>query len=153
MSKGSWLYSCPAVDTAGAYVVSQAGGLLLTKTARAVGLGQALSAQLSRWRRLPATHDLAKVVLDLEVTLALGGDCLSDIAVLHAEPASTAGWEASDPTVSRLIDRPTELASGTSAARATSVDCHTRPPESATQDRARPVKITCGPRTKETGRH
>lgn len=49
-------------------------------------------------------HDPAKVVLDLAVTLALGGDCLADVAVLRAEP-SVYGPVASDPTVSRVIDR------------------------------------------------
>ena len=35
--------------------------------------------------------------------MALGGDCLADIAVLRAEP-ELFGPVASDPTVSRLID-------------------------------------------------
>jgi hypothetical protein len=37
VSKRSGFYPCPAVDTAGSNVVSQAGGLLLTETIRAVG--------------------------------------------------------------------------------------------------------------------
>jgi hypothetical protein len=49
-------------------------------------------------------HDTAKILLDLAVTLALGGDCLADIAVLRAEP-EVYGPMASDPTVSRTIDR------------------------------------------------
>lgn len=36
--------------------------------------------------------------------LALGGDCLADIALLRAEP-DVYGLVASDPTVSRAIDR------------------------------------------------
>ncbi|GAA4384099.1 hypothetical protein GCM10023088_52060 [Actinomadura verrucosospora] len=47
-------------------------------------------------------HDPGKVVADLAVMLALGGDCLSDIAVLRAEP-ELLGPVASDPTVSRLV--------------------------------------------------
>ncbi|QYN34041.1 transposase [Pseudonocardia sp. DSM 110487] len=43
-------------------------------------------------------------MLDLAVTLALGGDCLVDIAVLRAEPGLF-GPVASDRTVSRAIDR------------------------------------------------
>jgi hypothetical protein len=43
-------------------------------------------------------------VLDLAVTLALGGDCLADIALLCAEP-ELFGPVALDPTVSRRIDR------------------------------------------------
>ena len=33
-----------------------------------------------------AVHDPAKVLSDLAVTLAVGGDCLADLAVLRAEP-------------------------------------------------------------------
>ena len=42
-----------------------------------------------------AVHDPGKVLLDLAVTLALGGDCLADVAVLRAEAGS-----ASPPTSS-----------------------------------------------------
>lgn len=44
-----------------------------------------------------------KVLLDLALAVALGGDCLSDLAVLRAEPGLF-GRVASDPTVSRLVD-------------------------------------------------
>jgi hypothetical protein len=47
-------------------------------------------------------HDPGKILTDLVVTLALGGDCLADVAVLRAEP-ELAGPVASDPVVSRLI--------------------------------------------------
>ena len=104
MSKRSGFYPGPVVDTAGSRVVSQAGGLLLTETVRAVGLDRELSAALGPWRLPNAVHDPAKVVLDLAVTLALGGDCLADIAVARAEPG-VYGPVASDPTVSRVIDR------------------------------------------------
>jgi hypothetical protein len=85
-------------------VVSQAGAILLTETVRAVGLDGGLSAALGRWRPATAVHDPAKVLLDLAVTLAIGGDCLADIAVLRAEPGLF-GRVASDPTVSRTVDR------------------------------------------------
>jgi hypothetical protein len=49
-------------------------------------------------------HEPAKVLTDLAVALAAGGDCLADIAVLRAEP-DVYGRVASDPTVSRTIDR------------------------------------------------
>ena len=104
MSKRSGFYPCPIVDTAGSQVVSHAGGLLLTETVRAVGLDRALSAALARWRSSFAVHDPAKVLLDLAVALAVGGDCLADIAILRAEP-DVYGRVASDPTVSRTIDR------------------------------------------------
>jgi hypothetical protein len=47
-------------------------------------------------------HDPGKILTDLVVALALGGDCLADIAVLRAEP-ELAGPVASDPVMSRLI--------------------------------------------------
>jgi hypothetical protein len=77
--------------------------VLLTAAIGRVGLDRALSQALARWRKPHAVHDPAKVVLDLAVTLALGGDCLADIALLRSEPG-VFGLVASDPTVSRTID-------------------------------------------------
>jgi hypothetical protein len=68
------------------------------------GLDSGLSAGLERWRAPRAVHDPGKIIADLAVMLALGGDCLADIAVLRAEPALF-GPVASDPVVSRLISR------------------------------------------------
>ena len=107
-------YPRPTVISGSVSAVGQAGGVLLTETIRAAGLDAGLSAGLARWRRPGAVHDPGKVVLDLAVTLALGGDCLADIAVLRAEPG-VYGSVASDPTVSRTItalaaDAPASLA-------------------------------------------
>ncbi|WP_410007850.1 IS1380 family transposase [Planotetraspora sp. A-T 1434] len=106
----------------GAGLVSQAGGLLLLETLRVTGLDKALSAQLERWRPARAIHDPGKVIADLALTLALGGDCLADIAMLRAQPGLF-GLVASDPTVSRLIDAlaadPTGALKAIRAARAT----------------------------------
>jgi len=49
-----------------------------------------------------AIHDPGKIITDLALSLALGGDCLADLAVLRAEPG-VYGRVASDPTVSRAI--------------------------------------------------
>jgi hypothetical protein len=97
------LYPRVQVDTFGMGVVSQSGGLGLVEMVRASGLDRALSAALARWRKPMAIHDPGKVMTDLAVSLALGGDCLADIALLRAEPA-VFGRVASDPTVSRTID-------------------------------------------------
>jgi len=97
------LYPRLIVDTGRVSAVGQAGGVLLTETIRASGLGVGLSAALGCWRRPTAVHDPAKIVLDLALTLALGGDCLADVALLRAEPG-VYGRVASDPTVSRTID-------------------------------------------------
>ena len=103
MKKATGFYPRVHVDAAGSGVVSQAGGLTLTETVRASGIDRALSVALEPWHRPTAVHDPAKVMLDLAVTLALGGDCLADVAVLRAEPG-VYGPVASDPTVSRTID-------------------------------------------------
>ena len=92
------------VSADGKGIVSQPGGLLLTRTLAATGLGRGLSAGLARWRAPRAVHDPGKIVADLAVTVALGGDCLADIALLRAEPGLF-GPVASDPVVSRLVAR------------------------------------------------
>lgn len=103
MKKRSRFFPRVQVDTSASGAVGQAGGVLLTETVAATGLDRALSAALAPWRRPLAVHDPGKVVLDLALTLALGGDCLADIALLRAEPGLY-GPVASDPTVSRTID-------------------------------------------------
>ncbi len=50
-------------------------------------------------------HDPGKILLDVALAVALGGDCLTDVGILRAEPA-VIGPVASDPTVSRLISKP-----------------------------------------------
>jgi hypothetical protein len=86
----------------GESLLCSAGGSLLVDTARAVGLDAALRQQLAPWRLGRARHDPGKVVLDLAVAIALGGDCLADVAVVRCQP-ELFGDVASDPTVSRLI--------------------------------------------------
>ena len=104
MKNTTCLYPRLRVDTTtGCSAVGQAGGVLLTDTIRLSGLGVELSAALGRWRKPTAVHDPAKIILDLAVALALGGDCLADIAVVRAE-SGIYGRVASDPTVSRTID-------------------------------------------------
>jgi hypothetical protein len=103
MQQRSGLYPRVDVDTAGSRLVSQAGGTVLVETVGVSGLGGALSQALASWRRPNVVHEPAKVICDLAVTLALGGDCLADIALLSAQP-QLFGRVASDPTVSRTID-------------------------------------------------
>ena len=104
MKKTTGFYPRLAVDAKGGSAVGQAGGVLLTSTVKAAGLDAALSAALAPWRPAGATHDPAKVLLDLALTLALGGDTCSDLAVVRAEPA-VFGSVAFDPTASRTIAR------------------------------------------------
>jgi hypothetical protein len=101
--KSIGLYPRVHVDMKGTAVVSQAGGVALVETVRAAGLDRSLSRSLAPWRKAMAIQDPGKVIADLAVALALGGDCLADVALLRAEPA-VFGRVASDPTVSRTID-------------------------------------------------
>src|SRR4051794_17642253 len=93
-----------AVDGRGARVLPNAGAVLLLRTAEGAGLEAALGEAAGPWRAPWARHDPGKVLLDLAVSLAIGGDCLADVAQLRAAP-EVFGPVASDPTVSRLIDR------------------------------------------------
>jgi hypothetical protein len=96
-------YPALTVDGDGSSVVPHAGTTVLLHTAHAVGLTSALGEALAPWRRPLARHDPGKIVLDLAVSLAIGGDCLADIGQLRAAP-ELFGQVASDPTVSRCID-------------------------------------------------
>lgn len=88
----------------GAGIVSHAGTILLTRTAEVTGLTGALRSSLTPWSSVAAIHDPAKILLDLAVSIAAGGDCLADIATVRDHDQAF-GPVASDPTVSRLISR------------------------------------------------
>ena len=90
------------VSADGTGIVSQGGGVLLAHTLRATGLDRGLDAALERWRQPRAVHSPGKIVTDLAVAVALGGDCLADVAMLRAQP-ELFGQAASDPVVSRLV--------------------------------------------------
>jgi len=93
-----------AVSADGRGLVSQGGAVLLWETMRVTGLGRGLSQGLARWRAPRAVHDPGKIIADLAAAVALGGDCLADIAVLREQP-QLAGPVASDPVVSRLVSQ------------------------------------------------
>ena len=61
-----------------------------------------MSQALLPWRSVRAWHDPGKIITDLAVAVALGGDCMADMAVVRAQPGLF-GPVASDPTVSRLV--------------------------------------------------
>ncbi|MFE2490208.1 transposase [Streptomyces mirabilis] len=103
VKKSMGSYRHVRVAGGGRAVVSQAGGILLVETARKTGLDQAISAALAPWCKSRAPHDPGKILLDVALAVALGGDCLADVGMLRAEQA-VFGTVASDPTVSRLID-------------------------------------------------
>jgi hypothetical protein len=85
-------------------LVSHAGAALLAEVADRVGLTGELSRALFGVRERRGQHDPGRVIRDLAVMLADGGDCLSDLrAVRDQEPLF--GSVASDSTAFRLIDR------------------------------------------------
>jgi hypothetical protein len=90
------------VSADGRGLACHAGGALLARTAALTGLQESLSAGLARWRAARAVHDPGKIITDLAMTLALGGDCLADVAAVRAQPALF-GPVASDPVISRLV--------------------------------------------------
>lgn len=85
-------------------LASSTGAVTLLRTVAVGRLAKELSAHLSPWRAVRAVHDPGKTILDLALAVALGGDCLADVAVVRAQP-ELFGPVASDPTISRLIDR------------------------------------------------
>src|SRR5260370_20880302 len=112
------------VSADGTGIVSQAGGLLLAQTLRLTGLDCGLAAALGRWRAARAVHDPGKIIADLAVTLAMGGDCPADIAMLRAQPQLFVPG-ASDPVVSRLIAPPAaDLPPALTATRAPPAAAH-----------------------------
>ena len=118
-------YPSLKVDGQGSGLVSHAGTTALLAVAQKTGLDQALSEELTIWRKPLATHDPGKIVLDLAVAVAAGADCASDLSLLRTQP-KVFGLIASDSTVFRTVamladDAPKALqalASATATARA-----------------------------------
>jgi Transposase DDE domain group 1 len=102
------------VTTDGVGVVGHAGAALLRELADRVGLTGALGWRGPQGRR---RHLDAAVLRDLAVTLADGGDCLSDLAALRDQP-ELFGPVASTPTAWRVLDRIARDADGLARLRA-----------------------------------
>ena len=84
--------------------MSHAGAALVAEVADRSGLTRELSGALAGLRERRGRHDPGRVIRDLAVMLADGGDCLSDLrAVRDQQPLF--GPVASDTTAFRLIDR------------------------------------------------
>src|SRR5919201_31506 len=91
------------VASDGEGLVSHAGAGLLAEAADRIGLTSALSGALAGIRQRRGKHDPGRVVRDLAVMVADGGDCLSDLrAVRDQQPLF--GAVASDATAFRVID-------------------------------------------------
>lgn len=75
---------------------------MVNEMIRVAGLRPVLSRALRPWRSARARHDPGKVLLDVAIAVALGGDCLADVAAVRAQ-RDLFGVVASDPTVCRLF--------------------------------------------------
>lgn len=84
-------------------LVTHAGSALLAGAADKVGLTGALGAQLRPLRRRGGGHDPGRVIRDLAVVLADGGDCLSDLSTM-TDQVALFGAVASRSTAFRVID-------------------------------------------------
>jgi len=84
--------------------VSHAGSALLAGMAERTGLTGALSRELGGVRRRRGSHDPGRVIADLAVMLADGGDCLSDLRAMR-DQAPLFGLVASASTAFRLVDQ------------------------------------------------
>jgi Transposase DDE domain group 1 len=91
------------VTADGRGVVSHAGARLVADMAERAGLGTDLSEALAPIVRRRRRHDPGEVLVDLAVTLADGGECVSDLQVLRDQP-SLFGDVASQPTAWRVLD-------------------------------------------------
>jgi hypothetical protein len=84
--------------------VSHAGSALLAQVADKLGLTRSLSLRLAGLKQRRRGHDPGRVIRDLAVMLADGGECVSDLGAVRDQDALF-GPVASDSTAFRVIDR------------------------------------------------
>jgi hypothetical protein len=92
------------VTADGAGVVGHAGAALLAELADRLGLTAALGWRTGQGQTRRHRHQAGRVLRDLAVLLADGGDCLSDLAVLRDQP-ELFGPVASTATAWRVVER------------------------------------------------
>jgi hypothetical protein len=85
-------------------LVSHAGSALLAQAADKLGLTKALSLRLGAIKQRRRGHDPGRVIRDLAVMLADGGECVADLGGVRDQEALF-GPVASDSTAFRVIDR------------------------------------------------
>ena len=104
-------------------IVSHAGSRLLGDLSDRLGLTDGLSEAMAPTKCRRRGHDRGEVLADLAVTVAGGGEAISDLAVLRNQPRLF-GEVASNPTAWRTLEAIDEdtlarIASARAAARAT----------------------------------
>jgi hypothetical protein len=91
------------VTADGRGVASHAGSRLLADLAEVTGLAQGYADAMRGSRQRCSRHDPGRVLVDLAVMLADGGEAISDLAVLR-EQAGVFGAVASTATAWRVLD-------------------------------------------------
>jgi hypothetical protein len=102
MRDGRWVTVEVTADGAG--LVSHAGTALLGQVADMLGLTSVLSSRLGVLKQRRRGHDPGRVIRDLAVMLADGGECVSDLGAVREHDALF-GEVASDSTAFRTVDR------------------------------------------------
>jgi hypothetical protein len=92
------------VTADGAGLVSHAGSALLAQVADKVGLTRAVSLRLAALKQRRRGHYPGRVIRDLAVMLADGGECVSDLGAVRDQDALF-GAVASNSTAFQVIDR------------------------------------------------
>jgi Transposase DDE domain group 1 len=92
------------VSADGAGLVSHVGSALIAQVADRVGLTRSLSLRLAVLKQRRRGHDPGRVIRDLAVMLADGGECVSDLGAVREQEALF-GRVASDSTAFRMLDR------------------------------------------------
>jgi hypothetical protein len=92
------------VTADGAGLVSHAGTALLAQVADKLALTRTLSRRLAGLKQRRRGHDPGRVIRDVAVMLADGGECVSDLGAVRDQQALF-GPVASDSTAFRVIDR------------------------------------------------
>lgn len=91
------------VTADGRNVVGHAGARLLSDLADKLGLTGGLSAAMAPTKQRRRGHDRGRVLADLAVTIAGGGETISELRVLRNQP-SLFGAVASTPTAWRTLE-------------------------------------------------
>jgi hypothetical protein len=105
------------VTADGTGLVSRAGSALLAQVGDRLGLTRALSLRLACLKARRRGHDPGRVVRDLAVMLADGGECVSDLGAVR-DQESLLGAVASDSTAFRVVDKIASMPGGLGLLRA-----------------------------------
>ena len=102
MVKPTTRFGTVEVTADGEGLVSHAGAALLVELADRVGLTAALSEALASTRERRSAHDPGRVLRDVAVMLADGGDCVTDIDACRGQERLF-GARASETTTHRVL--------------------------------------------------